>query len=85
MAILTDSQRKDIPKSKVGLPSKVTKKGGAVTGSYPIPDKKHAALAKAYATRFANPAQKKQIDSKANKMLGKGAMVTSALKKRIGK
>lgn len=71
MAKLNASDRKNIPKSKMGLPSKSTKKGGAVTGSYPMPDKKHAALAKAYAKRFATPAQQKTINAKANQVLKK--------------
>ncbi len=56
----------------MGLPGKATKKGGAVTGSYPLPDKAHAVAAKAYATRFATPSERAQIDRKANKVLGKG-------------
>lgn len=71
MAKLTAAQRKNVPKSKMGLPGKATKKGGAVTGSYPMPDKKHAAVAKAYAKRYASPAQQKTINAKANKILGK--------------
>jgi hypothetical protein len=57
----------------MGLPGKATKKGGAVTGSYPMPDKKHAAIAKAYAKRFASPAEQARINAKANKVLGKSA------------
>lgn len=73
MAKLSSAQRKAVPSSKFGLPSKAkTAKGKAKPGSYPMPDKKHASLAKSFATRFASPAQKKQIDAKANKILGKG-------------
>lgn len=71
MAKLTAADRKKIPKSQTGLPGKTTKKGGAVSGSYPMPDKKHAAVAKSYAKRFASPAQQKVIDAKANRILGK--------------
>ena len=71
MARLSAAARKRVPATKTGLPSKRTKKGGAVRGSYPMPDKKHAAVAKAYAKRFATPAQRKKIDAKANKILGK--------------
>jgi len=70
MAKLTSAARKSIPKSKMGLPSKA-KKGGAVTGTFPMPDRQHAATAKAFATRFATPSQKKVIDAKANRILGK--------------
>lgn len=71
MTKLTPGARKNVPKSKMGLPGKATKKGGAVTGSYPMPDRKHAAVAKAYAKRYASPAQQAKIDAKANKILGK--------------
>lgn len=49
MAKLTAGARKAIPKSQMAVPSKGTKKGGAVSGSYPIPDASHArnALARA--------------------------------------
>jgi len=67
MAKLTAAQRKRVPKSKEGVPSKHGK-----PGAYPMPDKKHAAVAKSYAARFASPAQRKKIDAKANKILGKG-------------
>ena len=67
MAKLTASTRKKIPKSEFGVPSKAPG-----SGSYPMPDKAHAAVAKAYATRFASPSEKKKIDAKANRLLGKG-------------
>ena len=35
-----------------------------------MPDKKHAAVAKAYAKRFASPSQQAKIDAKANAILG---------------
>ena len=70
-------------KSQMGLPSKAKKGRGAVTGSYPMNDKAHARLAKAYATRFASPAQKAQIDAKANRVLGRAAR--SADRKARGK
>lgn len=69
MAKLTAAARKNVPASKTGLPGKRTKKGGAVSGSYPMPDKKHAAVAKSFAARYASPAQRKKIDAKANKIL----------------
>lgn len=63
---LSSAARKALPKKVFGLPAKAP---GA--GSYPMPDKKHAAVAKAYAKRFASPAQQQEIDAKANKVLGK--------------
>jgi hypothetical protein len=73
MAKLTAAGRKKVPAAKTGLPGKRTSKGGAVSGSYPMPDKKHAAVAKGFAARYASPAQRKTIDAKANKILGKGS------------
>lgn len=71
MAKLTAAMRRKIPKRQMGLPSKAKKGRGAVTGSYPMPDRKHAAVAKAYAKRFATPAQQKVIDAKANRILAR--------------
>ena len=44
MAKLTAAKRKNIPKSETAVPSKAKSKsgGGAVSGSYPIPDISHA-------------------------------------------
>lgn len=66
MAKLTAAQRKKLPKSAFAGPGK----------SYPIPDKSHAANAKARASQAANAgriskAQEAAIDAKANKKLGK--------------
>lgn len=74
MAKLTASDRKKLPKKDFGLPSKKSKGGQnkAGKGAYPMPDKTHARVAKAYASRFASPAEKAKIDAKANKILGKG-------------
>lgn len=71
MGKLTAADRKRVPKSEMGLPGNATKKGGAVSGSYPMPDKAHAANAKARASQFASPAQRAKIDAKANRILGK--------------
>lgn len=67
MAKLTTKQRKRIPASKFGLPK---------SKKYPMPDKSHAANAKARATQMVNEgklskASKAKIDAKANKILGK--------------
>ena len=61
MAKLTAKARKAIPTSKFAGPNR----------SYPIPDKAHAANAKARASQFASPTLKSRIDAKANKVLGK--------------
>lgn len=73
MGKLTAAARKAVPKSKFGLPGKKTKSNPTGKGGYPMPDKKHAAIAKGYAKRFASPAQRAKIDAKANAILKKGA------------
>lgn len=75
MATLSSKARKNVPKSKMGVPSKATKGGGAVSGTYPMPDRAHAANAKARATQQVkkgnlSPAQAAKIKAKANKILG---------------
>lgn len=67
MAKLSSKQRKGFPKATFGLPGE---------RKYPMPDKSHAANAKARATQQVaagnlSPASKSKIDSKANKILGK--------------
>lgn len=67
MAKLTTAARKKIPTSKFALPEK---------RAYPITNRAHAANAKSRATQMLNkgkltPAEKKRIDAKANKLLGK--------------
>jgi hypothetical protein len=62
MAKLTAKTRAKIPTSQFAGPGR----------SYPIPDKAHAANAKARASQFASPALKAKIFAKADKVLGKG-------------
>lgn len=81
MAVLNAAARRSIPKSQMGLPGKSKPGKGASTGTYPMPDKAHAANAKAMAARFASPAQKATIDAKANKMLG---LKNAIAKKKLG-
>lgn len=64
---LTADKRKKIPKGEFGLPGEK---------KYPMPDKAHAANAKARATQMVNKGKlskssKMKIDAKANKILGK--------------
>jgi hypothetical protein len=68
MSKLSSKQRNKLPKSDFGLPG---------AEKYPMPDKSHAANAKARATQMVkkgklSPASKEKIDAKANKVLGKG-------------
>lgn len=59
MSRLTAAQRKALPASDFAGPNR----------SYPVPDKNHAVAAKAFAKRFASPAQEQKIDAKANGVL----------------
>jgi len=68
MAKLTSGQRKGMAKSEFGLPG---------SKSYPMPDRSHAANAKARASQMEkagklSPSSKSKIDAKANRILGKG-------------
>ena len=81
MAVLTTAQRKKLPRSDFGLPAKrgaIGKEGKPTNkvgeGAYPMPDKKHAIAAKAYATIEHNKgklsaADKAKVDAKANKII----------------
>ncbi len=67
MAILSTKTRKSIPKKEFGLPGEK---------KYPMPDRAHAANAKARATQMVNAGKlsessKSKIDAKANKILKK--------------
>lgn len=67
MATLTAAKRKHLRANQFGLES---------ARKYPMPDKSHAANAKARATQQVeagnlSPAQKAEIDRKANRILGK--------------
>ena len=66
MAKLTTKDRKQVPAAEFGEPGK---------RAYPMPDKAHAANAKARATQMVkkgnlSESEKKKIDAKANKKLG---------------
>lgn len=68
MAKLKAKERNKLPKSDFGLPGEK---------KYPMPDKSHAANAKARATQQVkkgnlSPSSKAKIDAKANRVLDKG-------------
>lgn len=68
MAKLSAKQRNKLPKSDFGLPGQE---------KYPMPDKAHAANAKARATQQVkkgnlSSSSKAKIDAKANRVLDKG-------------
>lgn len=67
MAVITTAKRKKISKKEFGLSGEK---------KYPMPDRAHAANAKARATQMVekgklSPASKAKIDAKANKILKK--------------
>lgn len=68
MAKLTAKQRDKLPKKDFGLPG---------SEKYPMPDRSHAANAKARASQMEKrgkltPSAKAKIDAKADKILSKG-------------
>ncbi len=67
MSKLTEQAKHHLPKSAFGLPG---------SEKYPMPDRRHAANAKARASQQEakgklSESAKKRIDAKANKILGK--------------
>jgi len=61
MAKLSSKQRQALPKSSFALPGKGEGKSGKGAGSYPIPDKSHAAAALSRVEQHGTPAEKKQV------------------------
>jgi hypothetical protein len=59
---MSEEAKRKVPKSEKGVPSK---KG---TGSYPMPDAKHAAAAIGFAAMHHGPAFAAKIRSKARKL-----------------
>ena len=59
---LSESAKKAIPQSEKGVPSK------SGTGSYPMPDAKHAAAAIGFAAMHHGPAFVAKIRAKARKL-----------------
>ena len=73
---LTAAKRSAVPTSKFGLPNQ---------RKYPMPDRSHAANAKARATQQEragrlSPSQKAEIDRKANRVLGETGKSMRAMK-----
>lgn len=78
MAILTSKARNTLPPKEFGLPGKK---------AYPMPDKAHAANAKARATQMENAgklssASKAKIDTKADKILGESTAKGKGVQKQ---
>lgn len=79
MAKLTAAKRKGVSKARMGVPSKATKSGGAVSGTYPMPDRSHAANALA---RASGKPVAGQVRAKAEKLY---PGITKGSKKGRGK
>ncbi len=62
MAKLSMAQRKALPKSAFAVPSKAPG-----PGSYPMPDKTHAANAESRASQFGSSSVKSKVAKKAKK------------------
>lgn len=62
MARMSESAKKAVPKSERGVPGK------SGTGSYPMPDKKHASAAIGLAAMHHGPAFAAKIRAKARKL-----------------
>lgn len=76
MSKLSSAKRKKLPKNEFGLPGEK---------KYPMPDRSHAANAKARASQMVkkgklSEASKEKIDAKANRVLGKKAQKVHAVK-----
>lgn len=68
MSTLSASQRKALPSSDFGVPSKAgSAKGKAASGSFPMPDKAHARAALRF-IKNASPADRARIRAKARSM-----------------
>ena len=59
MAVLSESEKKAVPKSQRGIPGK------SGTGSYPMPDKRHAVAAIGLAGMHHGPALAAKMRAKA--------------------
>jgi len=67
MAVLSTKQRKKLPKSQFALPGKGEGPQGKGAGSYPIPDRAHAANALSRVSQHGSPAEKKAVRAKVHK------------------
>lgn len=62
MAIMSEAAKKAVPRSERGVPGK------SGTGSYPMPDAKHAAAAIGFASMHHGPAFAAKIRAKARSL-----------------
>lgn len=76
MARMSEAAKRSVPKSEKGVPSK------SGTGSYPMPDAKHAAAAIGFASMHHGPAFAAKIRAKAKKLgYAGGKMKLSSLRR----
>jgi hypothetical protein len=64
MAKLTSKDRQKLPSSSFALPGKGEGKGGKGAGSYPIPDRSHAANALSRVSQHGSSAEKARVRAK---------------------
>lgn len=81
MAYLAAADRKAIPANDTAVPQKRTASGGAVSGSYPIPDISHARNALARASGKPVAAQVRAAVTSKYPQLDKGDAITRARKR----
>lgn len=87
MAVLSTKQRKNLPKSDFARPGKGEGPKGKGAGSYPIPDRSHAANALARVSQHGSPTEKKEVRAKVHKKYpdmgdnGKNGLMNKANKK----
>ena len=62
MAVMTEAEKKAVPKSERGVPGKTG------TGSYPMPNEAHARAAVGFAAMHHGPAFAAKIRAKAHKL-----------------
>lgn len=61
---LTAHERQALPRSDFALPGKGDGPKGAGSGSYPVPDAKHARSALSLVSRYGSPSEKAKVRAK---------------------
>lgn len=70
MAKLTAKARQKLKSSQFALPGKGEGKSGKGAGSYPIPDREHGRIAKAYVSQHGTSAEKKKVRAAVKRKFG---------------
>lgn len=79
---LSAKTRQDLPKEDFALPGKGEGPKGAGSGSYPIPDAKHARLALSYGAKNASPHELATIKEKVHRKFPTIDRLKDAYKKK---